>query len=78
MLMTRRDAVAFLALIAEELAVDRDAVAQTQPAPPATPRPPVFKGDLPNLTMDDWEVTVSIVDYAPGRVGAEHHHARHQ
>jgi quercetin dioxygenase-like cupin family protein len=75
MLMTRRDAVAALALIAEELAVDRDAVAQTQPAPPATPRPPVFKGDLPNLTMDDWEVTVSIVDYAPGRVGAAHHHA---
>jgi quercetin dioxygenase-like cupin family protein len=75
MLMTRRDAVAVLALIAEELAVDRDAVAQTQPAPPATPRPPVFKSDLPNLTMDDWEVTVSIVDYAPGRVGAAHHHA---
>jgi quercetin dioxygenase-like cupin family protein len=75
MLMTRRDAVAALALIAEELAVDRNAVAQTQPAPPATPRPPAFKGDLPNLTMDDWEVTVSIVDYAPGRVGAAHHHA---
>ena len=37
--------------------------------------PPVFKHDLPNLTMDDWEVTVSYVDYAPGRVGAAHHHA---
>ena len=35
----------------------------------------VFKHDLPNLTMDDWEVTVSAVDYAPGRVGKVHHHA---
>ena len=25
--------------------------------------------------MDDWEVTVSHVDYPPGRVGAVHHHA---
>ncbi len=25
--------------------------------------------------MDDWEVTVSYVDYPPGRVGAAHHHA---
>ncbi|HEY6946184.1 MAG TPA: cupin domain-containing protein [Candidatus Acidoferrum sp.] len=35
----------------------------------------VFRHDLPNLTMDDWEVTVSAVDYAPGRVGKVHHHA---
>ena len=35
----------------------------------------VFKHELPNLTMDDWEVTVSTVDYAPGRVGKVHHHA---
>lgn len=35
----------------------------------------VFRHDLPNLTMDDWEVTVSLVDYAPGRVGKVHHHA---
>jgi quercetin dioxygenase-like cupin family protein len=35
----------------------------------------IFKHDLPNLTMDDWEVTVSHVDYAPGRVGRVHHHA---
>ena len=78
MMMTRRDAVASFALFAELLALDRDVDAQTQatpgtPAPP--PRPPVFKGDLPNLTMDGWEVTVSHVDYAPGRVGAVHHHA---
>jgi quercetin dioxygenase-like cupin family protein len=75
MMMTRRDAVAGFALFTELLAFVRDAGAQTQPAPAAAPRPPVFKGDLPNLTMDGWEVTVSVVDYAPGRVGAVHHHA---
>jgi quercetin dioxygenase-like cupin family protein len=78
MMMTRRDAVAAFALFADFLAFDRDlaAEAQTAPgAPAAPPRPPVFKGDLPNLTMDGWEVTVSHVDYAPGRVGAVHHHA---
>ena len=35
----------------------------------------MFKHDLPNLTMDDWEVTISHVDYAPGRVGVAHRHA---
>ncbi len=35
----------------------------------------VFKHDLPNLTMEDWEVTVSYVDYPPGRAGQTHHHA---
>jgi quercetin dioxygenase-like cupin family protein len=74
MMMTRRDAVAAFALFAELLATAQDASAQTQAAP-AAPRPPVFKGPLPNLTLDDWEVTVSVVDYAPGRVGAMHHHA---
>ena len=74
MMITRRDAVASFALLAEFVASGRLAEAQTQAAP-ATPRPPVFKHDLPNLTMDDWEVTVSYVDYEPGRVGAVHHHA---
>ncbi|HEX8880949.1 MAG TPA: cupin domain-containing protein [Candidatus Acidoferrum sp.] len=35
----------------------------------------VFKHDLPNIAMDDWEVTVSAVDFPPGRVGKVHHHA---
>ena len=77
MKMTRRDAVASLTLFAELLAAGGPADAQTQagpPAPPAAPLPPVFKHDLPNLTMEDWEVTVSHVDYAPGRVGAAHRH----
>ena len=67
MLFTRRDLAALLPLLAG-LVASQPADAQGQP-------PPVFVHDLPNLTMDDWEVTVSHVDYAPGRVGAPHRHA---
>ena len=77
-MMTRRDAFAFFALFGELLATSRQAESQSQISssnPPTVPRPPVFKHDLPNLTMDDWEVTVSLVDYPPGRVGAPHRHA---
>ena len=76
-MMNRRDAVCSLAVFAEWLAsaARADAQTQTPPSAPQAPRPPVFKHDLPNLTMDDWEVTVSHVDYAPGRVGAPHKHA---
>jgi quercetin dioxygenase-like cupin family protein len=77
MMMTRRDAVASFALFADLLASGGHAHAQPQAgpaAPQASPLPPVFKHDLPNLTMEDWEVTVSYVDYAPGRVGAPHRH----
>jgi quercetin dioxygenase-like cupin family protein len=35
---------------------------------------PVFQHDLPNVTMDGWEVTVSVVDMPPGRNGRPHHH----
>jgi quercetin dioxygenase-like cupin family protein len=75
MMITRRDAVTSLALFAELVASTRLAEAQAPATSPAPPSPPVFKHDLPNLTMDDWEVTVSHVDYPPGRVGATHHHA---
>jgi len=71
MMMTRRDAVAAFALFAEMIASATDAGAQT-PAPPQ--RAPI-KFDLPNVTMDGWEVTVSHVDYPPGRVGTAHRHA---
>ena len=71
--MTRRDAFGSLAVFAELLASAGRAQAQGQPAAP--PRPPVFKHDLPNLSLEDWEVTVSHVDYPPGRVGAPHRHA---
>jgi quercetin dioxygenase-like cupin family protein len=75
MIMTRRDVVASLALFAEVLASTREAGAESQAAPAAAPRPPVFTHDLPNVSLDGWEVTVSHVDYPPGRVGAVHHHA---
>lgn len=76
MMMTRRDAVASFALFAELIASANHVDAEPQtPSAPAAPRPPVFVHDLPNLTMDGWEVTVSHVDYPPGRVGAVHHHA---
>jgi len=73
-MITRRDtflgAVALLYELAAANAQTRTPAGQS-PAPTA----PVFKHDLPNITMDDWEVTVSYVNYAPGRVGQPHHHA---
>ena len=72
MMMSRRESVAAFALFAEIIASARDADAQTSVAP--TPRPPM-KFDLPNVTLDDWEVTISHVDYPPGRVGTAHRHA---
>src|SRR5581483_4475588 len=68
-MLSRRDAIASFALFAELVASGRDldALAQTSPAAAGTPPPPVFKHDLPNVTMDGWEVTVSYVDYPPGR-----------
>jgi quercetin dioxygenase-like cupin family protein len=76
MMMNRRDAVASLALFAEFLASTRNAEAQSQP-PAGQPAaaPPVFVHDLPNVSLDGWEVTVSHVDYPPGRLGNAHHHA---
>jgi quercetin dioxygenase-like cupin family protein len=77
MMMNRRDAVASLALFAELLASSRSAEAQSQTraGQPAAAAPPVFVHDLPNVSLDGWEVTVSHVDYPPGRVGNAHHHA---
>jgi quercetin dioxygenase-like cupin family protein len=72
MMMSRRDAVAAFALFADMIASGASADAQ---APAAAPRPPVFVQDLPNVALDGWEVTVSHVDYPPGRVGTMHHHA---
>src|SRR3982750_3167162 len=74
-MISRRDALASFALFAEFIASTRDAGAQAQPAASQLPRPPVFKHDLPDVSLDGWEVTVSHVDYPPGRVGAPHRHA---
>ncbi len=72
MIVTRRDAVASLAVLLDLAA--SAAHAQAPPAGGAAPRPPVFKRDLPNVSLEGWEVTVSHVDYPPGRVGQPHQH----
>ena len=72
--MTRREIFGALAILTELAASDSPADAQTTQAAAQPPRAPVFKHDLPNLTMDGWEVTVSYVDYPPGRVGTAHKH----
>jgi quercetin dioxygenase-like cupin family protein len=74
MMITRRDAVGSFALLAELVASGAYADAQTQPTATPPPRPPVFKHDLPDVSLDGWEVTVSHVDYPPGRVGTAHQH----
>jgi quercetin dioxygenase-like cupin family protein len=74
-MLTRRDALASVAVFAEIISSAR-ADAQTQPpAPTPAGASPVTKFDLPNLTMEDWEVTISHVNYPPGRVGVAHRHA---
>jgi quercetin dioxygenase-like cupin family protein len=66
---TRRDT------LAAALALFTEAAARAQNQKESGARGPVFEHDLPNLTMDNWQVTVSEVPYAPGRVGQMHHHA---
>ncbi len=67
-MITRRDALSgSLLLLAQAV------LAQNAPSSVATNR--VFEHDLPDLTMKDWQVTVSHVDFAPGRVGRPHRHA---
>jgi quercetin dioxygenase-like cupin family protein len=75
-MITRRDTLAAAIALLCELGATN---AQTQNATTALQAPraagPVLKHDLPNITMEEWEVTVSYVDYPPGRVGQVHHHA---
>jgi quercetin dioxygenase-like cupin family protein len=71
-MITRREALAGAVALLFEMGA---AHAQTRNQAGQGGRGPVFKHDLPNLTLDDWEVTVSYVDYEPGRVGQTHHHA---
>ena len=63
--LTRRDALAaavaplLLAIIGKAQATQNSAV---------------FVHDLPNLTMDDWQVTVNELTLPPGNVGRPHKH----
>ena len=68
-MINRRDALtSAMALLSAAAA----AHAQNQAAP-AGPGP-VFKQDLPNVSLDGWEVTVSEINMPPGRVGMAHRH----
>jgi quercetin dioxygenase-like cupin family protein len=73
MAVSRREALAALAVLADWATTTLSADAAAQGAPTA-PQAPVFARDLPNVSLDGWEVRVSHVDYAPGRVGAPHQH----
>ena len=67
-MMTRRDALGSFVVLLEAMATRADA--QTPPPSPTS----VFQHDLPNLTMEGWEVNANWVDYPPGRVGSAHRH----
>ena len=67
-MITRRDALGSVALLLQ-WAVSAEAGQPTQ-----STLTEIFRHDLPNLTMDGWEVHVNWVDYPPGRVGARHRH----
>ena len=64
-MMTRRDAFA----AAPWLLMLQAAAAQTKKA-----QNPVFQHDLPNVTLDDWQVTVSEINEASGQVDHAHRH----
>jgi quercetin dioxygenase-like cupin family protein len=42
--------------------------------PQTAPNTAVFVHDLPNVTMDGWEVNVSTITMAPGSVSSAHRH----
>jgi quercetin dioxygenase-like cupin family protein len=72
-MINRRDALGSFVVLLEMMA-SRAQAAVPQAKPSQTPPRSVFQHDLPNLTMEGWEVNVSWVDYAPGRVGNAHRH----
>ncbi len=67
-MINRRDAIGSFAVLVDMIA--SAAQAQTPPASPAS----VFQHDLPDLTMEGWEVNANWVDYPPGRIGSPHRH----
>ena len=68
-MITRRDV-----LQSTPLLLLLQAAAQAQTTPAQGGQKPVFQQDLPNLTMDGWQVTVSEIHEAPGQVGKPHRH----
>jgi len=68
--ITRREAMIGALLPFLQLAREGTAEAQRTQASDGT----VFQHDLPNITLDDWQVTVSTITLEPGNVGRSHRH----
>jgi quercetin dioxygenase-like cupin family protein len=66
----RREALMTVFLPLLEVAAGTAQAAQAQTAPSTT----VFEHDLPNLTMDGWQVNVSTISVAPGAASSAHRH----
>lgn len=67
-MMNRRDVLAITPLLLLNAAASQaEAQAIQQPR-----WGPVFQHDLPNLTLDGWQVTVSEIDENPGNVERPH------
>jgi quercetin dioxygenase-like cupin family protein len=67
---TRREALMSALIPLLQAAAGSAQGQQPQTAPSTT----VFQHDLPNLTMDGWEVNVSTITMAPGSVSSAHRH----
>jgi quercetin dioxygenase-like cupin family protein len=70
MITRRQTLLAAFALLCQQAAAQ-----DLQHPPSASADGMIFEQDLPNVTMDDWQVTVSEVDFPPGREGRVHHHS---
>ncbi len=68
-MITRRHALASVPFL-----LDWATAASAGQPPTQSTLTEIFTHDLPNLTMNGWEVHVNWVDYPPGRVGARHKH----
>jgi quercetin dioxygenase-like cupin family protein len=67
--ITRREALMSAVLPLLQVASSNAAQTQRTAADGA-----VFLHDLPNITMDGWQVTVNTITLAPGSVGNAHRH----
>lgn len=68
--LTRREALIGALVPLLQAAAGSAQNQQPQTAPSTT----VFEHDLPNLTMDGWEVNASTITMAPGSVSSAHRH----
>src|SRR5215470_250389 len=69
-MITRRDAVTSAAFLLLQSAVSQAKAADNKQSSSTD----VYQHELPNVTMDGWEVNVSEVTFPPGHNGKAHHH----